>query len=130
MKTPLATTEENPDQAPSIQKAANDLRTAATHRAQEVVHSAEEHARQLKDSAVQKTQQFREAAGEKAQHFKEAAGEKAQHFKEVAGEQWHETRVRAQAVYSDTEEYVRQHPGKSILIAAGAGFLLGLIVRR
>ncbi|NNC89660.1 MAG: DUF883 family protein [Akkermansiaceae bacterium] len=130
MSTKVANTEGTPEDTPSIQKAANDLRAAATHRAQEVAHTAEERARQLKESAVEKTQQFRDAAGERAQHLKEVAGEKAQHLKEVAGEQWEGTRVKAREVHSDAEDYIRQHPTKAVLIAAGAGLLLGLIVRR
>ena len=30
---------------------------------------------------------------------------------------------------TDVNEYVRDNPGKSILIAAAAGFLLGLLLR-
>jgi len=29
----------------------------------------------------------------------------------------------------DVNSYVRENPGKSILIAAGAGFLLGMLLR-
>ncbi len=41
-------------------------------------------------------------------------------------------RVRTQAtdVGSQVNTYVRENPGKSVLIAAAAGFLLGLVVRR
>lgn len=124
----------NPDagsaDSPSVQQAANDLREAAGHRAQEVAHTAEERARQLKESAAQKAQQFRDFAGEKAEHMKEVAGEKAHQFKEVAGDQWEGTRIKARELYADCEDYVRQHPTKSVLVAASAGLLLGLIVRR
>ena len=144
--------EDDSDESPSIQQAANDLREAAGQRAREVAASAEERAQQLKEAAARKAQQFREYAGdkastikdaatekashlkdaatEKAAQFKDVAGEKAAQFKEVAGEQWQETRVKARAVHADTEDYIRQHPTKAVLIAAGAGFLLGLIVRR
>ena len=69
-------------------------------------------------------------AGEKASQLADAAGEKAAQFREVAGEQWEETRVKAREVHADFEDYIRQHPTKSVLVAAGVGFLLGLIVRR
>jgi hypothetical protein len=41
-------------------------------------------------------------------------------------------RVRTQAkdLGSQVNTYVRENPGKSVLIAAAAGFLLGLVVRR
>ena len=84
----------------------------------------------LKDAAAQKAQKLRDFAGEKASQFADVAGEKASQFKDVAGEHWGETRVKAREIQSDLEEYVRQHPSKSLLIAAGVGFLVGLIVRR
>ena len=118
------------NEPPSVQQAANDLREAAGQRAKEVAQSAEQNAQQLKETAAAKAQQFREFAEEKAHTLKENAGERAQQFRDVAGEQWGETRVKARAAYDDTEDYIRTHPGKSILIAGGVGFLLGLIVRR
>ena len=41
-------------------------------------------------------------------------------------------RVRSQAnnVSREVSLYVRDNPGKSVLIAAGIGFLLGLLTRR
>jgi ElaB/YqjD/DUF883 family membrane-anchored ribosome-binding protein len=30
----------------------------------------------------------------------------------------------------DVEDYVRDNPGKSVLMAAGVGFLLGVVLRR
>ena len=40
-------------------------------------------------------------------------------------------RVRRDAgqVTDNVNEYVRENPGKSILIAAGVGFLIGMLVR-
>ncbi|MDA0768129.1 MAG: hypothetical protein O3A92_15070, partial [Verrucomicrobia bacterium] len=141
MTDPVSQSESAAAQAPSIQQAADDLRQAAGQKAREVANSAEERAHQLKEAAAQKAQQFREVATEKANDFKEAAsekaqrirsvaGEKAQQIREVAGEQWQETRVKARAVHTNTEDYIREHPTKAILIAAGVGFLFGLIVRR
>ena len=54
----------------------------------------------------------------------------AQKLKSAAEEQWQETRVKAREYHTSAEDYIREHPTKSILIAAGVGFLFGLIVRR
>ena len=35
----------------------------------------------------------------------------------------------AAQVTDNVNEYVRENPGKSILIAAGVGFLIGMLVR-
>ena len=104
---------------PSVAQAANDLRNAAGEKARTLVHSAEEKAAALKDRAV-----------ESAHHLRETASEKALHFKESATEQWQDAQVRAKELHVTAEDYIRQNPTKCVLGALGAGFLLGLIVRR
>ncbi len=112
------------------QKAAGDLRAAASDKAKQITQDAGAKAQQLKQTAVDKAQQFREFAGSKANEIKETAGVKAQQFKEAAGEQLQHSRVKAREVHADAEEYVRQHPTKSVLTALGAGIVIGLILRR
>lgn len=117
-------------QTPSVAQAANDLRAAAGEKARELVHTAEEKAAALKDRAVETAQHFRETATEKAVAFKSAATDKAHHLKETANEQWQDTRVKAKEFHITAEDYIRQNPTKCVLGALGAGFLIGLIVRR
>ena len=73
---------------------------------------------------------FRDTAAERASQFKATATEKALHFKESATEQWQDTRVKAKELHVTAEDYIRQNPTKCVLSALGAGFLIGLIVRR
>lgn len=117
-------------QTPSVSQAANDLRAAAGEKAREFVHTAEEKATALKDRAVESAQQFRDTATERASQLKATATEKALHFKESATEQWQDTRVKAKELHITAEDYIRQNPTKCVLSALGAGFLIGLIVRR
>jgi ElaB/YqjD/DUF883 family membrane-anchored ribosome-binding protein len=117
-------------QTPSVSQAANDLRVAAGEKAREFVHTAEERAAALKDRAVESAQQFRDTATERASQLKATATEKALHFKESATEQWQDTRVKAKELHVTAEDYIRQNPTKCVLSALGAGFLIGLIVRR
>ena len=128
-------------QTPSVAQAANDLRAAAGEKAREFVHTAEEKASALKDRAVESAQHFRDTAVErasqfkatatdKASAFKAAATDKALHFKESATEQWQDTRVKAKELHITAEDYIRENPTKCVLSALGAGFLIGLIVRR
>jgi ElaB/YqjD/DUF883 family membrane-anchored ribosome-binding protein len=128
-------------QTPSVAQAANDLRVAAGEKAREFVHTTEEKAAALKDRAVETAQHFREtaaerasqlkaAAAEKATAFKSVATDKAQHLRESATEQWQDTRVKAKELHITAEDYIRQNPTKCVLTALGAGFLIGLIVRR
>ena len=106
-------------QTPSVSQAANDLRAAAGEKAREFVHTAEEKAAALKDRALESAQQFRDSASERASQFKASATE-----------QWQDTRVKAKELHVTAEDYIRQNPTKCVLSALGAGFLIGLIVRR
>ncbi len=125
----------------SIAQAANDLRVAAGDKAREFAHTAEEKAAALKERAISGAQQIRDTATEraaqlksvatdKATAFKSVATDKAQHLRESATEQWQDTRVKAKEFHVTAEDYIRQNPTKSVLTALGAGFLIGLIVRR
>ena len=146
MSNPFSTTngidpEAGFSQTPSITQAANDLRVAAGEKALELVHTAEEKAALLKERAVESAQHLRENATERASQFKNTAAEKAtalksaatdkaHHLKETASEQWQDTRVKAKELHITAEDYIRQNPTKCVLSALGAGFLIGLIVRR
>lgn len=128
-------------QTPSVAQAANDLRAAAGEKAREFVQTAEVKAAELKDRAVESVQHLRETATERAAQIKATASEKASalahaasdkavHLRESATEQWQDTRVRAKEMHVTAEDYIRQNPTKCVLSALGAGFLIGLIVRR
>lgn len=102
-----------------IAKAAHDLRVAAGEKAKGLAEAAEEKAAILKEQATTSAQQFKASATEKAHQFRETATEK-----------WQDGRVHAKELHGTAEDYVRQNPTKSVLIALGTGFLVGLIVRR
>jgi len=99
-------------------------------KAGQLAHDAGAKAQQIKQSAVEKAGQLREFAGTKAHDIKETATERGQQIKQAAGEQMQQGQVKAREAHADAEEYVRQHPTKSILTAIGVGFLIGLVVRR
>ncbi|MBM3862801.1 MAG: DUF883 family protein [Verrucomicrobia bacterium] len=105
--------------SPTLAQAAQDLRTAAGHKAREFVQTAE-----VKASA------FKERAVESAHHLRESAAEKAEQFKRTATEQWQDTRIKAKELQVTAEDYIRENPIQCVLGALGAGFLIGLIVRR
>lgn len=130
MSEPFSNPESAAAENPSVRQAADDLREAAGQKARQVASSAEDRAHQLKAAAAQKAQQFSDVATDKAHDLKEAASDRAQRLKSAAEEQWEDTRVRAREAHSNAEDYIRDHPSKSILIAAGVGFVIGLIVRR
>lgn len=75
---------------------------------------------------------FVEQAKKTAQDFqemgalaKDAAEEKIGNMRESASEHMDQGRAKAQEVEFTMEQYIREHPLKSMLIAAGVGLFLG-----
>jgi len=62
--------------------------------------------------------------------IKESVGEIAQTERERLQEVYVRGKERAQAVQHSFEDYVRQHPVRSLLIAAGTGVALGVLLGR
>jgi ElaB/YqjD/DUF883 family membrane-anchored ribosome-binding protein len=58
------------------------------------------------------------------------AGEGIQRAREKGSDWIHRGRDRASQVVEGTNEYVREEPMKALLIAAGAGLLLGYLIKR
>ncbi len=81
---------------------------------------------QLKDKASEAGQALKDKAGE----MRDAAQEQFQNLRETAGQYYEDGRQRAMEWEQGVEEYVREQPVKSLLIAAGVGMLLGIIWRR
>jgi len=127
-------------ETPDAGSAANALRAAASGEIP-APRSTEEKTQALKEAASQRAAQIRDFAGEKAQSLKaaagdrigalrEGAGETANNLADAASEQWQETRVKAKELHGSLETYVRENPTKAVLSAVGAGFVLGLLIRR
>jgi ElaB/YqjD/DUF883 family membrane-anchored ribosome-binding protein len=55
----------------------------------------------------------------------EAAQEKLGQLRETASDRYEEGREKVQQVERTFEQYVQEHPVKSLLIAAGVGLVLG-----
>jgi ElaB/YqjD/DUF883 family membrane-anchored ribosome-binding protein len=65
-----------------------------------------------------------------ASEMRDAAAEVAREFRERAGGVAGEWQGKARDIQKELEDYVRKNPAKSILTAAGIGFVFGLIFRR
>ena len=101
----------------------------------------------VKEKAGEATSKVKEKAGEASSKVKEKAGqvttvarekysvaaERARHGYDVASERAREGYQKARKDLDDlttnVNEYVRDNPGKAVLIAAGVGFLIGLVFR-
>jgi ElaB/YqjD/DUF883 family membrane-anchored ribosome-binding protein len=107
---------------------------------QERLQSAREKFSEVADSlgkgAGTASSKVKERAGEASAKVKEKAGQVSTAAREgygVAAERakqgYDKARKDLDHLTQDVNEYVRDNPGKAVLIAAGVGFLIGLIFR-
>ena len=73
---------------------------------------------------------LRAAAEQKAKDWARAADATADDLRERAETALRHTQVRLKSLHEESEAYVREHPLKAVLTALGAGFLVGILVRR
>jgi ElaB/YqjD/DUF883 family membrane-anchored ribosome-binding protein len=71
-----------------------------------------------------------ERAGKEIRKSAEAARDTYRDTAERVEKGYKHTRSEVKRLGRDVGEYVRENPGKAVLIAAGVGFLLGLLSRR
>ena len=97
---------------------------------EEAAKSGQKHlesaANDLKGAASTKIENIRQAAGQKADELRGAAQGKA---KELRGAV-ENAKSQAKSWQAEGEAYVRENPTKAVLVALGAGILLGLLLRR
>jgi ElaB/YqjD/DUF883 family membrane-anchored ribosome-binding protein len=80
----------------------------------------------LKDAAGQVGQNLRDLGGQ----VKEQASAKYNELRDQATQYYAEGRDRARQWEQSFEEYVQEQPLKAVLLAAGAGLILGMIWKR
>lgn len=100
----------------------------------EKIGVAKEKLTEVSQVAGKRLQEVKTQAGEKLQEVKTQAGEKGQVARDKATEGLKQGYERVRKDFddlnADVNAYVRDNPGRSVLIAAGIGFLLGLLIRR
>ena len=107
---------------------------------QERLHAAREKFSEVADNigkgAGSASTKVKEKAGQATTKVKEKAGQVSSVAKErygVAAERarlgYDKARKDLDHLTQDVNEYVRDNPGKAVLIAAGVGFLIGLLFR-
>lgn len=82
------------------------------------------------DTAREKFDGVADDLDEKYQRASQVAREKYRVAAEGVREGYGKVKTDIKRVSNDVNDYVRENPGKSLLMAAGAGFLLGLLMRR
>ncbi len=95
----------------------------------EAVDEARERFQHVAADVGERFQQASATAREKSQHAREAARERYQVHSAQLQDGYARVRTDVDHVVDDVNDFVRQKPGTAVLIAAGAGFLLGLLMR-
>lgn len=83
-----------------------------------------------RELAVTRFQQARAFAASKVNQIRKAATEQAGNIRDYAQEKGVVIRDRAKQFHTAGEEYVKEKPTQSVLIALGVGLLIGLLIRR
>ncbi len=86
----------------------------------------QEQGSRLTETATQVSQNLREMGTQ----VRDAATEKYEQLRDSAQEYYQQGRDRAQEWEHGLESYVREKPLQAVLMAAGAGVLLGLLWKR
>ena len=104
--------------------------------AQDVVSSARERFKRLGDEVQTRykkvSEDVRRGAERASQEVRRGAERARETYEEVsdkAQQTYHRARSQASNLSREVSLYVRDNPGKALLMAAGVGFLLGLIAR-
>lgn len=109
-------------------------------KAREVAGDVAERARHTYESTRERLQAVGGEVGKRYEKLSDDVRRGAERAQKVAKERYDETSETVKRGYTkvrkdldglakDVNAYVRDNPGKSVLMAAGAGFLLGLLFR-
>lgn len=115
---------DNPSSRPVIDKEAHrrNLQTAQNALIEEFHTLIADTERLLKHT--------QESAGGQTEELRSKINANLARARQALKEREEDLREQGQAAMQCTEEYVQTHPWQSIGIAAGVGFLLGLVTRR
>ncbi len=92
---------------------------------------AVEAAERLKRAAGDNVRRLRDAAEAGFRTFREATDPEAgQQGQEPASPAWDEVRGKLKELHREGEAWARENPTAAVLTAAGAGLVLGLLLRR
>lgn len=103
----------------------------------EVVEQARERFTQVAGEVRERVQQAGDTAGKRARRAAddlkrgaEIARERVAVTSDQLRQGYHEAEKRARGASRDVNDFVQENPARAVLMAAGIGFLVGLLVRR
>ena len=111
------------------QKAGQALENAR-QRGSEFVETAKEKGAELLDEAKRRGSEYVETAKHRGSEYAEQARDEARRLYREGERRAGEVAAYAEDYYDDVSAMVRRNPAQALGIAAGVGFLLGLILSR
>ena len=125
------------DSQSHLQQAGGDLKSAANAKLDDLKSKAndlkDQASAKLDDLKGQASARFEDLKGQasaKKDEYYATASAKADELRGQAEAAWGDAKVKARTYHEDGEQYVRENPTRALLMAIGAGFVLGLIVRK
>jgi ElaB/YqjD/DUF883 family membrane-anchored ribosome-binding protein len=83
-----------------------------------------------RDTAQEQYEHVRDTAQEQYERFRDTAQEQYEQLRDTAAEYAEQGRAKYEEIEQSLETQIRDQPLKSMLIACGIGFVLGLFLRR
>jgi len=96
----------------------------------QVHDKAQEASTQVRDKAQEASTQVRDKAQEVGAQVRDKAQEASRQVADTASEYYQQGRKQMEAVENTLEDGIRAKPLQSVLIAAGIGMLLGLVLKK
>ena len=128
------------NEAPSTQpKEASSVERFVGAKAKQLSLTAAERARELRKAAarqrlirlkLQELENDEQEGGASNHRKREAAVSNGDLMTSLSEANWDEVKAYLDNIHREAERYVRQNPTKSVLAAVGAGFVLGLLMKR
>jgi ElaB/YqjD/DUF883 family membrane-anchored ribosome-binding protein len=103
----------------TLRNVGSEIGNYASDKASHLKETAQEYYQTGKDKA----QEYLHTGREKAEEYLHTGADKAQEYYEMS-------REKAMELEQNVEQYIREKPLQSVLIAAGVGAVLGFLLRR
>ncbi|MDN5569108.1 MAG: DUF883 domain-containing protein [Paracoccus sp. (in: a-proteobacteria)] len=119
------------DLTEGARKIEKDVRETASNLAENSgVDRLAQRGAEIANDAVEAGRQYADRARETGQEYADRARLEAERLYGAGQQKAHEAAIYAEDRYDEVSEMVRRNPAQSLGIAAGVGFLVGLLIAR
>jgi ElaB/YqjD/DUF883 family membrane-anchored ribosome-binding protein len=120
---------EKVEQSEDLKEAVDEVKGAVSNLAGQVKKDLGRQSDDVKETVTKKVEEVRDELGSRVGQAREYATDRYGVAREGLKTGYDRARKDFDQLSGDVNTYVRDNPGRSVLIAAGLGFLVGLLVR-